>query len=81
MNTKILAALEDKLRNNENLTYDEGADIFENTIVGRMTMQQNALDRAGVIALLRSRFPSEEALSASLRVMFNAYDAATNTKH
>jgi hypothetical protein len=79
--TDKLAALQAKLRNNETITYEDGADIFENTIVGNATMQQNGLTRAGVIALLRSRFPSEEVLSESLRAMQDAFDRATKGAH
>jgi anthranilate phosphoribosyltransferase len=79
--TDRLGELEEKLRKGENISYEEGADIFELTITGKLIMQQNQLDHAAILALLRSRFPTVEALSESLRQMFEAYDNAAKRAH
>lgn len=79
--TDRLGELEAKLRAGENISYEEGADIFELTITGKLIMQQSQLNHAAVLDLLRSRFPTVEAMSESLRLMFEAYDSVAKGMH
>lgn len=70
-----LDELEAKLRRGETVTYDEGADLFDSTLTGKIIMEQNKLTRDDVLELLRAKFPTPEMLTASLRMMLNAFDS------
>lgn len=73
--TSPLAAIEAKLRNGDPVTYEDAADIFQYTMVGSATMQNNSLTREDVLRLVRERFPTQEQLAASLRDMLAMFDA------
>lgn len=58
-----LEQIEAMLRAGETITYDVAAELFELTVIGRSTN----VDRERAVALLRDRFPTEQALTASMR--------------
>jgi hypothetical protein len=66
--------LERKLRTEGTLTYDDAADLFELTHVGQATMGLNHMSRADMLALLRAKFPDEQALTAVMRKFLASFD-------
>lgn len=74
MNHPLLDRLEAKIRNGEPMTYEDAADLFEHTIVGQAAIRSSGLTRAGILALMRKRFPTTEELTMNIRAYLKAYD-------
>jgi hypothetical protein len=63
-----------KLQSGQDITFDDAADIFEQTMIGSAAMVFNGLSRADVLARLHAKFPDAAALSAHVRQMLAALD-------
>lgn len=73
-----LDEIEAKLTGGEIITYDDAADIFENTVIGRSIGKT----RAELIARMREKYPTVEALTAVVREAYAAFYAMKRaTKH
>lgn len=70
----LLDRLEAKLRSGEQMTYEDAADLFENTIVGQSALRSSGLTRAGLLALMRKRFPTPEELTMNVRAHLRRFD-------
>lgn len=65
-----LDEIEAKIEAGELLTYEDAADIFEHTVIGRGFDRS----RAEMLELLRGRFPTVEALSANIKGSYDAFN-------
>lgn len=69
--TNSVDSIEARLRAGEDISYDDAADLFQFTQTG----QAYGVERAEILVYIRARFPTEAALSASMREHLAAFDA------
>lgn len=75
-----LDEIEAKLTGGEIITYEDAADIFENTVIGRSIGKTHT--RADLIARMREKYPTVDALTAVVREAYAAFHAMKRaTKH
>lgn len=63
---KTLAQLRAQIEAGIPATYDDVADLFAQTIMGKATMDHNRLDREALIAVMRKRYPMEADLGRAV---------------
>jgi anthranilate phosphoribosyltransferase len=77
--TDLLDEIGAKLRSGQDITYNDAADLFEQTLTGKYAMVCNGLSRADILARLHAKFPDAAALSAYMRQMLAALDDLQRT--
>lgn len=65
-----LEQIEAKLRAGESVSYEDAADLFELTTIGRLFR----VPRTEALALLRAKFPDAQQLTAAMRGYLAAFD-------